>query len=271
MLTPDQYIKQSTHEYPTLCFYKDYKRSAMRCFDQLFNVIGNGIRDDIELHDELNHPFDENVDYKKYFSKEDLYEGYTKMDVRYSNILERPYPNFDSNIPGAYTKEEQRLHPEVAHWEVLDSRPEVAFYPYPNFKEDYSIIYNSDFKKLGVEWIDAAIWFYKECDLYFKGNCSNYHNAYPKETEVLTTNADEDLKNYLSRYKPNATNEEISEAYGAEYTGDIQQFQRNRWAKEHARIQAFLTKTLSYLENMKLELVNDKNAVTEWTPVDSQP
>lgn len=272
MLKPDEYVKLRVHEYPISYCKKDFERSALRIFDQLFNVIGNGIRDDIELHVELNGKLDNTVDYNRYFSKEPLYTGYTKLDERMTELMSNlkttipggedspviaemashVYKDYNSRIEGAYLEHEKINRPDVLVWEEIGlPNPAHRWSPYPNFQEDYSIIYRSDFKSLGVEWIDAATWFYKECKTYFAGDCSNYHNAYPTGTPEQDAKLNLDMENMLKQYD---SNEEISEAYGVLYDGDIDAFQRRRWTTSLSEINLFIDNTLEYLGSMRNEL-----------------
>ena len=100
--------------------------------------------------------------------------------------------------------------------------------PYPNFKTQYSIVWDDCFKKLGIEWIDAAIDFYSDCVEYFTGDCSDYHDAYPCDTELKTLRRDSDLLSFISDKKKYPDNESISKAYETEFHGDIRDFQSRR-------------------------------------------
>ncbi len=258
MLTPEQFVLKCVHEYPTLYACKEFSSARISVFNQLFNVIGNGIRDENELMCELNKPFDTSVDYTKYTLGEPLYVGYTKMKTR----GDLQFPDFTTRIEGAYTKKEldsiSSLH-GVVYWEELykpkfeprlsamDSKVEYKWSPYPNFKEEYSIVWDDYFSKLGPAWINAAIEFYNVCLDYFNGDCSNYSYAYPCKTTVETENRDYDLTERLSTYTDFAT---ISEEYGVAYNGNVQEFQMARWNAEKNRILDFIQNTLSRLDTM---------------------
>lgn len=274
MLNPIDYVKHATAAYPTLYYTGDFNRSAMKVYDQLFNVIGNGIRDDLELHAELSAQLRSDIDYDRYFSELPLSEGYTKISQSSLDMMERlrknphiseediqdlVFPDHDSAIPGLFTDAEKESHPEVLFWKQLEPS---GFSPYPNFKEEYSIVYQSDFKKLGLEWLDAAIWFYTECQKYFEPELINYHGSYPSDnpnTDAATRRGYEE--NFArGKYKDNT---EISNAYGVEYTGDLDDFIKRRWLKEKERIGQFLVNTVEYLKHMRMEVAPELNIQSE--------
>ena len=50
MLSPEQYVYNQVASYPALYHANSYDAAAKRVFDQLFNVIGNGV----DLPEELD-------------------------------------------------------------------------------------------------------------------------------------------------------------------------------------------------------------------------
>lgn len=56
MLTPDEYFLRCVFDYPMLYASESMYISQMKVFDQLLNVIGNGIDDKEDLILELNKP-----------------------------------------------------------------------------------------------------------------------------------------------------------------------------------------------------------------------
>ena len=139
---------------------------------------------------------------------------------------------------------EKELHPEVILW--IDCK-DYPWTPYPNFEKKYSTVYEPEFKDLGNEWIEAAIWFYEECVDFFNNTPEWYAYAYPCKSQRETDNRVYDMKVRLQSYK---SNEEISEAYECEFDGDIDKFLRLRWEKELSRIDRFISETLSYLREL---------------------
>jgi hypothetical protein len=124
--------------------------------------------------------------------------------------------------------------------------------PYPNFQENYSLLYEMDIKDIPTDWLETALWFYQESEQYFLEGASNYSYAYP--SSARSTDADE--KSYsvaINGYrKEGMTDAEwhaaVSKAYECEFTGDLSDFRTRRWAKEKDRILVFITKTVNMLK-----------------------
>lgn len=166
ILTPDEYVQLQIVMYPTLFagFNTTYEESKMKVFDQMLNVVGNGIRDNDELIEAVTKV--PTTRYSEKYLKEKLFSGYTEVDEiplgDGEKVIVRP--------KGSYycicLESEKEKFPMIKYW--LEGRPH-AFDPYPNFKEQYSVIYQAPkFLELGKEWIEAAIWFYESCREYFE-------------------------------------------------------------------------------------------------------
>ena len=238
MLSPEQYVYNQVASYPSLYHANSYDAAAKRVFDQLFNVIGNGV----DLPDELDRPIVDQVEVAKFLRGEKVYWGYTEVEELANGVM-IPKRSSDQNHL-VCVESEKTLHPEVLLW--IDCK-DYPWTPYPNFEKKYSTVYEPEFKDLGNEWIEAAIWFYEECVEFFNNTPEWYAYAYPCKSQRETDNRVYDMKVRLQSYK---SNEEISEAYGCEFDGDIDKFLRLRWEKDLSRIDRFISETLSYLREL---------------------
>jgi len=113
--------------------------------------------------------------------------------------------------------------------------------PYPNFKKEYSLIYQMQVSDLPTDWLEGVLWYYENCRTYFLNGAEGYHCAYPSNT----TKDEDFLKNFEKLRKEGMSEEDfyhaVSEAYACEYRGDIQEFRQRRWDKEKARCIPFCT------------------------------
>lgn len=238
MLSPEQYVYNQVASYPALYHANSYDAAAKRVFDQLFNVIGNGV----DLPDELDRPVTDLAKAEKFLRGENVYYGYTEVEDLGRGVIV-PKRSSDQNHL-VCVESEKELHPEVILW--IDCK-DYPWTPYPNFEKKYSTVYEPEFKDLGNEWIEAAIWFYEECVDFFNNTPEWYAYAYPCKSQRETDNRVYDMKVRLQSYK---SNEEISEAYECEFDGDIDKFLRLRWEKDLSRIDRFISETLSYLREL---------------------
>lgn len=237
-ITPDQYIKETISNYPSLyASFNSYEESKIKVLDQLFNVIGNGIRDDEELMEEMNFIPTDNIDIDKLLNS-DLYYGYYKTMKVHKN---REIGEGDFIV---IPDDERKNHPDIKLWDKISR--DYGFNPYPNFKEDFSTVYKCPiFLTFGDVWISEAIEFYLYCKEWLVNNEGKYHGAYPstgKDNGYL-------LKNFRERLKTYSNNEEISKAYKCEYNGDLEDFVRRRWLKERNRIFKFIDDTVIMLKS----------------------
>jgi len=259
-LTPvDQFIVSAITRYPTLYGATSLKTAKLKVLDHTLNVVGNGVRDDEELAEYLTVTSGLTMaDAERFINETGVMYGYTE-----ANIKRRSFTNdkgetheftFGNGDPEDFyiTKEEEKAnHPEIVYWVTSEHH---GFTPYPNFQEDYSTMFQApSFMDLDVSWLEAALWFYKECQLWFVDNESQYHYAFPEANAKATERRTAEMQQYLKsdKYK---TNEDISKAYECEFVGsvdnaqDVHNFQVARWAIEKARIDTFLTSTINLLE-----------------------
>lgn len=237
-LSPRQYVIQSVVAFPTLYCGRDYDDVAVRVFDQLFNVNGNGICDSKELANHVRgYPIDE-AGTEKYFRGEVACWGYENVKKFPSG---NEYPVGHSSVVAL--ESDKHLYPNIKYW--LDNTM-YDWTPYPNFKEDYSIIYRSNFLTYGDEWLKAAIWFYERAYAFFMERSQHYPYAFPCKTKQETNRRTKDMEEMLKKY---SSFEEISEAYECEFNGDVVDFQTRRWNKELERILKFIVNTIDLLKS----------------------
>lgn len=271
------YLFDCIYRYPTLYGSLSLNDAKMKVLDQFLNVIGNGIRDDKELLDVVAG-FERKLkkaDIAKYVTISGvLWYGYTEANVKRVTIGEgagaREFVYPQGNPENFYitSEEEKAQHPEIVKWSK--STFYGGFSPYPNFGETHSTIYQCPaFFQLDVSWLEAALWYYKNCQKWFESWESDvasgrdmsdktkfgamYSYAFPGQTQQETDERVKQLQGFLKNPKYQ-TNADISEAYECEFTGskdnyqDVYDFLVRRWAKEYARINQFLTKTIDLLE-----------------------
>jgi len=239
LMTPTQYVNRAITEFPTLYAGKGTtpETATFRCMDQLFNVIGNGIRDDEELFEFLaantKKPYDD-YDYRLFTET---------ISFGYSEVNEHGWGVGDSIV---CVDSDKHLHPEIKKW--LDASPIVKIAPYPNFEKEYSTIYQCPaFMTLGKDWLDAAIKFYEKCREFFMSNDVNtYQYAFPSATKKEEEYLLQDFADRLSKYK---SYDAITHAYGGEveYQGDNYDFLCKRWENEKQRCIKFIDETIGYL------------------------
>lgn len=243
MLTPRQYVLLQVITYPSLYASPSYEESARLVFNQLFNVIGNGVRDQYELLSTITQQIPDDLEEQaaKYLTGEPCYYGYFKV----RDLGGYEMPEGDSIV---CIESEKSNHPDVVYW--VNCRY-LKFTPYPNFNEDYSIVYRSDFLSLPIEWRNAAKWFYEQCrDFFNSDRVVKYHGYFGDGSTNKDKNTISDYREAIDRnfesgkYK---NFDDVSEAYGIEFTGDYTTFIRQRWDKELARITQFIDKTIAML------------------------
>lgn len=246
MITVDAYVMNCIKHYPSLYSAPSYYKAKMKVLDQLLNVIGNGIRDNEELIEQLEMT-DTNItmdDIAKHVSGEKLFYGYTKVTTyEEDGKVVFTSPDRTGKSYNGVLESEKDQYPDVVYW-IECSYNEHK--PYPNFKEEYSTIYKCPrYLKLDPSFIEAAIEFYEYVKEWFNDNEAHYSYAFPCATKQETDRRLKEIKQYMTKYK---TWDEISEAYGIEYKGDLYQLQIDRWTKEKKRIFQFIEKTLTLLK-----------------------
>lgn len=235
--TPQEHVLTQLVTYPSLYSFSTFDAVKLKVLDQLLNVIGNGVRDTEELLENLKVVLVDISTASRLITSEPLYYGYYKV---------RKIGSFEMGEGDSIdVLESDRVnYPDVVYW--LEASRHSDFAPYPNFKEDYSIVYRSDFHLLGPDWAEAAIWYYKQAQKFFETTPEKYHYAFPCASDRESNNQ---LADFTERLKSYANNEEISIAYELEYTGDPAEFLTRRWQKELTRINQFIANTITKLEN----------------------
>lgn len=251
LMSPEEYFHSNVYEYPTLYAHKNEKYAKLKVFDQLFNNIGNGIND--ELLEHLILPKIKNLKKKAIeYIKFPLYEGYKK----YTLINDRKIPEGDYIV---VTEKDKINHPEIVLWEELTfidnnfktiNYDTVVWRPYPNFQKRYSLVWETpEFNTLSLEWFETAIWFYEQCDIFFKNHSSYYHSAYPSNDTKSDNRRIRELQEW--KEKKYSSDKEFSDAYGVEYTGDMIDFVNRKWLKEKQRCEDMIKETLEMLHALR--------------------
>lgn len=244
--SPDDYILSRIAAFPSLYCSDSYEASKIKVLDQLLNVIGNGIRDDEELDEELiARPFDKERA-MRICNGEPVFYGYFEVEDFGDNF------KFGRGDSITALESEQADHPTVVHWMEASNTnkrnrflgEEYRWNPYPNFQKQYSTVWQTDFKKLGPEWAKAVVWFYTKCQEYFAGDHSSYHGAFPSNLPAKDEKLIQDMMGYREKYK---SDKEFSDMYlgaGVVYAGDMNAFLLERWAVTRANIDKFIVQTI---------------------------
>lgn len=243
--TPEQFILASVGRYPTLYAGSSYNDTRLRVLDHTLNTIGNG-------KSKKDYRFKE-YDFesaRKYISEEKLFYGYKEEDCTvstFSNGDKWIKPNSSAGSVIDCIDSERINHPEIFYW--IESRRH-EYIPYPNFKKEYSSVYEPFFVKLGPEWINEAIWFYEQSLEYFNSsNCKSYSYAFPSYDPHMKKDTTEHKIKQFNNHVSGKTNAEITHDYGLEYTGDTYDFLYRRWSQERDRIIEFINETIEMLKN----------------------
>jgi len=204
LMTAEQYVNFKMNSHPTNYAVDNYQMARLRCFDFVFNTIGNGIIEMSDFVAAISHHDKESCE---------------------------PYQ-------GKYI-------PATRAW-----------VPYPNFKIMHSLVWIPCLaENLDKSWVEAAIFFYQECQKFFDGaNVHLYHYACPLDSDSeewarRIANIKKSFVKHLGTDNPvTESHSKVVELYGVEYDGDVEAFLRRRWAKELARIRDYLHGTLATLE-----------------------
>lgn len=246
-ITPDDYILSRIAAYPSLYCSDSYEASKIKVLDQLLNVIGNGIRDDEELDEELQPCKVDRDRAMRICNGEPVFYGYFEAEDFGSGF------KIGRGDSITALESEQVSHPTVVHWmEASNTRRmarlhdgEYRWSPYPNFQKQYSTVWQTNFKKLGPDWAATVVWFYTKCQEYFAGDHSNYHSAFPYDTRAKTDKFVAEMAGWRAKYE---SDEKFAEAYlgaGATFDGDMYAFLVDRWARTKAQIDEFISETIA--------------------------
>lgn len=251
LMSAEQAFNYSMNICPTSYTANDIFKAKIKFYNQIFNVIGNGLND---LDDFINsytitnnnihllNSFD-----TKYIGTNDLFWAYTEV----TDYGDFKFPVMDSNIQGLFTKDELSSMPQVKLTTLLKNNDD-EWTPYPNFKKKYSLVWNVDLYKLDSSWSLAAIDFYNHMKDFFNSDkIYNYHSAYPKNDKKMNSlinDYESCFKKYLlDGMTTSDFHKSISKAYELDYSGDTKDFIIRRWNIEHSRILSFIDDTLSML------------------------
>lgn len=231
--TPTEFVLARVGQYPSLYAAETFEQAKLRVYDQLFNVLGNGIRDGDELIHELTyHPFDQERS-EKFCNGAKAFWGYTEVKDFGGDFK---IGTGDSITAGDFEKDQ---HPEIIYWQECGY---CKWNPYPNFQKKYSTIWFPDFESIvGAEWVKEAVWYYGKCKEWFASNGHEYHGAYPSRNPGQDARYLADMHKQRERYD---SDEAFSEAYGLEYTGDMNDFMIRRSAKAQAEAIAFIDEVI---------------------------
>lgn len=232
IFTPEEMVLARVDQYPSLYSSKAFEGAQLRVYDQIFNVIGNGIRDDDELAAELKaHQFNRERAIR-FCNGEQVYYGYFQVRM----IGDYPFGEGESITVGEW---ERADHPEIKHWMECGY---CEWRPYPNFQKRYSAIWFPNFRKVaGDEWVAAAVWYYGKCRDWFATDGNKYHGAYPSGNQAKDAQYLTEMFKQRDRYE---SDEAFSKAYGLEYTGDMVDFMTRRSAADQAKCLEYIEETI---------------------------
>jgi hypothetical protein len=252
LMSAEQAVNLMINLHPSLYYGSNLDRVKMHVFDQIFNVIGNGIRDTEEFLNEFtinkkNKPYLDSVP-QKYLSGEPLFYAYTESEIRFGD---KETPVFESGIDGLFTSEELTQMPQVKITRLAREKQDF-FVPYPNFQKEYSLVWRVDLNQLNDSWFEAATFYYQNAKKFFHSeHVHHYSSAFPID-KIKAENLIESYEKRFNSYRTEGMSEKeyhqaITKAYGLEYEGDTEDFVRRRWVVELARIELFIDTTLDKL------------------------
>mgnify|MGYP001415321967 CR=1 FL=1 len=242
LLSPNEYIVNSIHNYPTLYLKYSFEQSKIAVLDHVLNVIGSGSDDFERMIMGKPQLFS---DIEPWFGENKVYE------------LEK---NGSRNIVFEDSADTMEIKKDKDYYHI----------PYPNFQKRYSLVHSENYKVMSDDWKKAALDFYLYAKDFFqdKNKSKFYHYAF--EIESLTKPEKTDTEEYkkLSRLYntrmnlisdmkkafEKKTEDQITKDYGVEFIGgktndaDICKFLENRWLKEKTKIEQFLDETITMLE-----------------------
>ena len=244
IMTIEQAFNVAMNEYPSLWTASTLELAKLKFYDQVFNTIGNGLHmpnefeSEFTITDENKHLIDTFPE--KYITSAPLYSVGTK------NAL-----NQMCYISGLYTESEAKEFLRTGHFYYQSNRFSDYFVPYPNFDVEYSLVHNIDLSEYDPSWTIAAIYYYTKMKEWFNSDSVSDYSAASHLKDMQSS-----INNYermFKRYEGDAQtleerNVKISNAYGIEYTGNIEQFIHTRWNNELNRIITFIDETLVKLQ-----------------------
>lgn len=251
IMTPEEYVYYCIENYPSLYALETFEEAKFKVFNYLFNAVSNGIHDNESLLNRLKK-FNVNIELAKSYLGASFFSGYPN---NLETDLEKVFPTGDLITVPEWEKEN---HPEVKVW--FETGPRIymeknfLLSPYKNFKEIYSTLYKVDnFKELGQEWIDAAIWFYEKCSDFLNSENLKDHPDYSFPSNFPEKDNEKLLKMYSMRSNY-SSDEEFSKAYDCSFDGGMKKFLTSYCEKENKRCISFINKTLEMLNEWKNEI-----------------
>ena len=250
LMNPQEYVNANVNAYPSL--YSG-KNSTLRIMDQLFNVIGNGIRDfEDAITKTRNHKIRKPP--KKYLDGSQLFYVYPEYDE--VNIGTQVFKLSKGNPLDEMITEEEKVNYPSCHF-ISNGKYHETFVPYPNFKEEYSIVW-TDENALSImpdEWKAAAHEFYTSMLEFFKNEkiCTMYHHAAPLHDEGDMLKKIETQERMFNVKRTDDMSDAefhamVEREWRHPYDGNTREFIISRWEKEHKRIIDFILKTLERIE-----------------------
>lgn len=153
-----------------------------------------------------------------------------------------------------------------------DPNVETRCDPYPNFSKEKSIVWSRDefpFESMGVEWTEAALWFYENCLVYFSDPkfYTGFHRAFPTLSKSKSSIRVNDCIDAFAYF--NMSNEDLSRLYMVDFQGnqadlsDVEKFLTRRWALERQGIVSFIKETIDHLNDLlQRQLTSREKMVT---------
>lgn len=248
IMTADQAFNLFMNKYPNRLASETEDDAKMKFYNHVFNVIGNGCSDNFKAFKETFEITLDNRHYihsypKKYNSSKSLF--YFFGDGASSEEL--------------YSLEDLKKMPKKT-LKIPFKKPgdDFIFYFYPNFKKEYSMVWQVNMKKLDHSWIEAAIVYYQNAKNFFNSeNVKHYFGAYTEDDttqqgETLSEKIERQEKTFKDYRKEGMTDEEhyklISNECKLEYNGDTKDFLKRSWEAELTRILSFIDETLLMLK-----------------------
>lgn len=245
IMTFEQAFNVAMNEYPMLYTAQTVDLAKLKFSDQIFNVIGNNISsmDDFELNFTIAEENKDVIDSYPaiYITDQPLYIVYCMTHTGSRHYLKN-----------LYTEQQlEQFADDSAYVWFKANKLIDEFVPYPNFKPEYSLVYDIDLQEYDSSWTIAAIFFYTKMKEWFNSDSVWKYPGAGHLKDMQTCIAD--YERMFKRYEGNAQtpeerNVKISNAYGIEYTGNIEQFIHTRWNNELNRIITFIDETLIKLQ-----------------------
>lgn len=231
---PEDYVLARVGSYPSLYASPTFEQAKLRVYDQLFNVVGNGVRDSDERINELiRYPFDRERSLKFVNGARVMYGYFQTRDYGSGVVL----PEGDSITVGDF---EMDQYPDVIYWSDAGY---CRWNPYPNFNNQYSIVCYPNFRHIvGEEWAAEVVWYYQKCKEWIATDGEKYHGAYPSDNPHKDANYLKTMHEQRAKYD---SDEAFSKAYGLEFTGDMEDFMIRRSKKEQERCLAFIDEVIA--------------------------